>query len=105
MNPRSNRYPEIGKFKTARCVEAPYSAESDTSMAPMESCSMREDMPPRFANGSGGGEGGSEIVGHVVELKRSSHAPYGRKSSGNSSPGRGGRAGTRLITNSQSASL
>ena len=41
MNRRGNRWPEIGKFRTARCVDAPYSASAGTSISPIESRSVR----------------------------------------------------------------
>ena len=40
MNPRGKRWPEIGKFRTARWVEAPYSASTGTSISPIESRSI-----------------------------------------------------------------
>jgi hypothetical protein len=41
MNGRGNRCPEIGKFRTARCVDAPYRASAGTSISPIESRSVR----------------------------------------------------------------
>ena len=38
---RGIRWPEIGKLRTARWVEAPYRASAGTSISPMESRSMR----------------------------------------------------------------
>ena len=40
-NRRGSGVPEIGKFRTARWVEAPYSASAGTSISPMESRSIR----------------------------------------------------------------
>ncbi len=40
-NPRGIGSPEIGKFMTARWVEAPYRASTGTSISPIESRSMR----------------------------------------------------------------
>src|SRR5437773_2269609 len=41
MNARGKRRPLMGKFSTARCVWAPYSASPGTRTSPMVSCSMR----------------------------------------------------------------
>jgi hypothetical protein len=41
MNGRVNRYPEIGKFSTARCVDAPHNALAGTVIGPIESFSIR----------------------------------------------------------------
>ena len=41
MKRRGNRWPEIGKLRTARWVEAPYSASAGTSISPIESFSTR----------------------------------------------------------------
>ena len=41
MNPRGIRWPEIGKFRTARWVDAPYSASAGTAISPIESRSVR----------------------------------------------------------------
>ena len=45
------RWPEIGKLRTARWVEAPYSASAGTSISPIESRSTRVS-PFREAEGS-----------------------------------------------------
>ena len=41
MNGRGSGWPEIGKLRTARWVEAPYRASAGTSISPIESRSMR----------------------------------------------------------------
>ena len=46
MNGRGNRWPEIGKLRTARWVEAPYSASAGTSISPIESRSIRVAASP-----------------------------------------------------------
>ena len=40
-NRRGMRCPEMGKLRTARCVDAPYRASAGTSISPMESRSIR----------------------------------------------------------------
>ena len=40
MTGAGNGLPEIGKFKTARCVVAPYKAIDGTSIVPIESDSI-----------------------------------------------------------------
>ena len=45
MKRRGNRWPEIGKLRTARCVDAPYSASAGTSISPIESRSIRVAPP------------------------------------------------------------
>lgn len=42
---RSRRWPEIGKFSTARCVWARHLASFGTLTSPIESCSMRKSVP------------------------------------------------------------
>lgn len=42
---RSKRWPETGKFSTARCVWARHLASAGTLTSPIESCSMRK-FPP-----------------------------------------------------------
>jgi hypothetical protein len=42
----STRWPEIGKFSTARWVCAPHSAAAGTRTSPIESCSTRYSSPP-----------------------------------------------------------
>lgn len=48
---RSRRWPEMGKFSTARCVWARHLASTGTRTSPMESCSIRYrplSPPPSF---------------------------------------------------------
>ena len=51
MNARGNRLPEIGKLRTARCVEAPYRASAGTSISPIESRSIRVAGRAVFGHG------------------------------------------------------
>ena len=83
MNRRGKRWPEIGKFRTARWVEAPYSASTGTSISPIESRSMRVSpaldvvMAPivhrgrvGVRTGGGGGVAGSRRPGRGPRTRR-----------------------------------
>src|SRR5690554_690579 len=52
MWPRSSGVPEIGKFSTARCVCARYSAFAGTRTSPIVSCSIRKSAMGRFSHRS-----------------------------------------------------
>ena len=49
MNPRGNRRSLIGKFSTARMVDAPYNAAAGTSIGPIESRSILTLVPPSLS--------------------------------------------------------
>jgi hypothetical protein len=64
MNARQGCNPEMGKFKTARCVWMPYIAWAGTGSSPSESRSIRERLSMKFHPGWKV-ENNSDYIGQV----------------------------------------